>query len=205
MSLQAQEVRLRGLQPRVLHPVAEQAADDGQQVEVAGMDRGRAPRACGSGRRGAASRSRARCRSPARRPARSARPSAVEQRRARRRGRAGAAGPGGTGRLPTSRARSGTRPCRPPWPAPSSPCRGRPAGRPAAADRAAWRAARDRSAIGRVGPSQRTNVPDGVRTISPSSVAASRSARTWLSTGRWGRGPASPASRTGGRGLAADR
>ena len=35
---------LRGPQPSIGHPVTEQAADDGQQVEVAGMDRGRAAR-----------------------------------------------------------------------------------------------------------------------------------------------------------------
>ena len=45
-----------------VHPVAEQPADDRQQVQVAGVDRRRATGPAGSGPRAAASRSRGRCR-----------------------------------------------------------------------------------------------------------------------------------------------
>ena len=82
---------------------------------------------------------------------------------ARPAGPGAAAGPGGTARPPTSRGRRGTRACRRPSRARSSRCRGRRAGRPAAAGRAVGRGARGRAAGRPSAARSRTTAPSVVR------------------------------------------
>ena len=139
--MQAEELGLRGPQARVGHPVAEQAPDDRQQVEVAGMDRRRPTGQPKPRRQERPVERRGRCRSRARRsagwPPRSRSAALVP-----RRGRGASAGPAGSGRRPpTSRGRRGRRPCPRPSRARSSRCRDRRAARPAAVVRGVSRAA----------------------------------------------------------------
>jgi len=99
---------------------------------------------CETGRPGAASRTRVRCRSPATRSSGSWLP-ARRGGRVRRRGRAGAAGPVGSGCLPTSRGRRGRQASRLRWPARSSRCPGRAGERSPAVVPGGGRAAPGRS------------------------------------------------------------
>ena len=174
-------------QPGVLHPVAEHAPHERQQVEVAGV-----------GGRGAAGQPvpglDQRPVEPApvvghqprvgRDPARRSRRAAP----ARRRDRGAAAGSGRTRRPPSGRARRGTRGCRPPSRGPSSPCRGTRAGRRPADVRAAS-ARRSRSSGSSMGATVR-------RTSQPPSISADVRAERRGEAGRQGRAPAARERRT---------
>ncbi len=176
-------------QPRIVHPVPEQPADDRQQVEVTVVDRCRAP-----------------CQPVAGDEQRPVEPAPVVGHEPGIRGRHGgptrraglprrhdpgaAAGPGGTSsRCHQPRPmRNATVPAAVARPvvSVSRQTSGRSAG--------GWpgnRASRSRS-TGRSmdRPSTRTKRPERASTTSPSSVVASRSARSVRGTGAWGRGPA---------------